>query len=44
MKEKLKPEELRIKSSDFEQMMRRALGAPPIPQDKKKTKRKAAKK
>lgn len=49
MKDKQKkPDEYRMKASEFDKMMRRALGAPPFPADQKpsggKRKRKATKK
>ena len=39
MKEKKKPEELRMKASEFEETMRRALGASPIPTEQKAVKK-----
>ena len=48
MKAKKKPEEkpdpLRMKASEFDRMMQRALGVPPAPSKRKPTKKKSSKK
>jgi hypothetical protein len=44
MKQKPKTDEYRMKASEFEEIMRRALGAPPLQEQKPKATRKTRKK
>ncbi len=43
-KEPKKPDPLRMKTSEFDEMMRHALGVPPLADEPKKGKKKAKKK